>query len=152
MSSLKGFGLHISTAQVVQHVLPVGMSTSLIIKACVHVWCRRTQQEMGGITPVEGTFDHIIGIDAPVPRCQQRSGRIIEIAAAAGGMPACRCHQFPPRFNLACCPSPSNGSAYLPCRTAEPYFYTARRFVTGKALHCPDLILLPANGSLVVAA
>ncbi|CAL8469514.1 g9055 [Coccomyxa elongata] len=59
-------------------------------EAAATTCCRRTQQEMGGITPVEGTFDHIIGIDAPVPRCQQRSGRIIEIAAAAGGMPACR--------------------------------------------------------------
>lgn len=43
-----------------------------------------------GAMPQQPAPDHVTGIDAPAPRCQQRSGRVIEIAAAAGGVPACR--------------------------------------------------------------
>ncbi|EIE21521.1 hypothetical protein COCSUDRAFT_56736 [Coccomyxa subellipsoidea C-169] len=47
-------------------------------------------QAANGIAPEQPGPEHITGIDTPAPRCQQRTGRVIDIAAAAGGVPACR--------------------------------------------------------------
>lgn len=52
--------------------------------------CRGALQAANGVAPEQPGPEHITGIDTPTPRCQQRTGRVIEIAAAAGGVPACR--------------------------------------------------------------